>query len=296
MNNTIRIDPKKFLSDIEELWKLIGRSNCLPDNIYGIPRGGIPVALELSRMMHLPIVATPTEGSLIVDDLVDSGETLKKFPAHVTAVLYKKPHSPEPSFHVETLDGWIEFFYEKTEQDMEDNIRRMLEYIGEDPNREGLKDTPKRVIKMYNEVFGGYKRDESELFKAVFTSDIDSMVVVKDMPFYSHCEHHLVPFFGTAHIGYIPNGKVLGLSKFARLVRVFAKRLQIQERLTVQVADAIEKHLAPKGVMVILEAQHLCMSMRGVRKPNTKAVTSVAKGAFKESEKTRAEFMRLVYG
>lgn len=177
---------------------------------------------------------------------------------------------------------------------MERTIKSLLSRLGEDPEREGLVNTPKRVAEFYREITSGYEAEPDKLFEAVFTSDMDQMVIVKDIVFYSLCEHHMVPFFGVAHIGYIPDGKVLGLSKFARLVELFAARLQIQERLTKQVADAILEHLSPLGVIVVIEARHLCMEMRGVRKPGTQTVTSYAMGVMRENASARNEFLQLI--
>jgi len=174
-------------------------------------------------------------------------------------------------------------------------ILSLLETIkGETWFREGLKETPKRVAKMYDEIFSGYSKKPKDVLGKVFETDNDQMVVVKDIDFYSHCEHHLVPFFGKVHIGYIPNGKVLGLSKFARLVEIYARRLQIQEQMTFQIASAIEKHLKPAGVIVIVEAQHLCMAMRGVQKLNSKTITSSISGSFKENPTAKDEFLYLI--
>lgn len=177
--------------------------------------------------------------------------------------------------------------------DKEQIIKNILECIGEDFKREGLKDTPKRVSKMWDEVFSGYHMKEEDLFKAIFTSKTREMVIVKDIPFYSHCEHHMIPFFGQIHIGYIPNGRVLGLSKFARLCDLFAKRLQIQEELTCQIADSLAKNLQPKGVMVVIKAEHLCMAMRGVKKPGSKTITSAIRGEFQDNA-VRNEFLQLI--
>jgi GTP cyclohydrolase I len=174
-------------------------------------------------------------------------------------------------------------------------IARLLGSIkGENPNREGLSDTPKRVSKMYGEIFSGYGKNPKDVLKATFKTDNDSMVIIKDIDYYSHCEHHMVPFFGKVHIGYIPNKKVLGLSKFARLVEVFARRLQIQEQMTHQIAEAIWEYLKPKGVIVVVEGVHLCMAMRGVQKLNSKTITSAVRGTFKTNVSTREEFLKLI--
>lgn len=176
-------------------------------------------------------------------------------------------------------------------------VREILEAIGEDPDRDGLLDTPKRVAKAYAEFFAGLHQDAAEHLSTTFDIEHDEMVLVKDIPFYSTCEHHLVPFYGTAHIGYIPGkgGKVTGLSKLARLVEVFARRPQVQERLTTQIVDALVEHLEPSGAIVVIECEHMCMSMRGVRKPGAKTVTSAVRGQLRETA-TRAEAMSLILG
>jgi GTP cyclohydrolase I len=171
----------------------------------------------------------------------------------------------------------------------------ILEAIGEDPNREGLKDTPARVARMYNEIFCGLVEDPKEHLQVLFTEDHEEMVLVKDIPFYSMCEHHLLPFFGQAHVAYIPRkGKITGLSKLARTVETIAKRPQLQERLTCAIADMITECLNPLGVMVVVEAEHMCMTMRGVKKPGSMTLTSAVRGLFQTSEATRAEAFSLI--
>jgi GTP cyclohydrolase I len=178
---------------------------------------------------------------------------------------------------------------------MQDAIRKLLVDLGEDPDREGLRDTPKRVEKAYTFLTSGYRADiDNVLNNALFTVDYSEMVIVKDIDFYSLCEHHLLPFFGKCHVAYIPTNKVIGLSKIPRLVDVFARRLQVQERLTNQIADIIQEKIAPLGVAVVMEATHLCMSMRGVEKQNSFAVTSAMQGAFRNNARTRMEFLELI--
>jgi GTP cyclohydrolase IA len=178
---------------------------------------------------------------------------------------------------------------------MQDLIRKLLADLGEDPAREGLRDTPKRVEKAYKFLTSGYGADiEKVLNNALFTVDYSEMVIVKDIDFYSLCEHHLLPFFGKCHVAYIPSDKVIGLSKIPRLVDVFARRLQVQERLTNQIADTINDTIAPLGVAVVMEATHLCMSMRGVQKQNSFAVTSAMQGVFRNNARTRMEFLELI--
>jgi len=178
---------------------------------------------------------------------------------------------------------------------MQELITSLLAELGEDPLREGLRDTPKRVEKSLRFLTSGYEADIDEVINnALFTVDYSEMVIVKDIDFYSLCEHHLLPFFGKCHIAYIPQQKVIGLSKIPRLVDVFARRLQVQERLTHQIAQVIEERIAPLGVAVVMEATHLCMSMRGVEKQNSFAVTSAMLGAFRENARTRMEFLDLI--
>ena len=173
-------------------------------------------------------------------------------------------------------------------------IRLLLEAIGEDINREGLKDTPDRISEMCNELFGGIGKNAAGHLGVTFNTESNEMVLEKDITFYSICEHHLLPFFGKAHIAYIPDGKVVGLSKLARTVETYARRPQIQEHLTAQIADAVMEFLQPKGVMVIMEAEHLCMSMRGVSKPGTKTVTYLCRGEFEEDKSLQAAVFQLI--
>ena len=178
---------------------------------------------------------------------------------------------------------------------MQNEIRKILLAIGEDPDREGLKDTPKRVEKSLKFLTSGYRQNIDELINgAIFTEECNDMIIVKNIEFYSLCEHHMLPFYGKCHIGYIPQGKVFGVSKLARIVDCFARRLQLQERLTRQVADIILKTINPLGVGVVMEAQHMCMTMRGVEKQESLMVTSAMLGAFRSSNNTRSEFLSLI--
>jgi len=178
---------------------------------------------------------------------------------------------------------------------MEHLIRQLLKEIGEDPSREGLDKTPARVAKAWEYLTSGYRQSASDVLnEALFTEEYDEMVVVKDIDLYSMCEHHLLPFFGKCHIAYMPSKKIVGLSKLPRLVEMFARRLQVQERLTTQIAQTLNEILQPRGVAVVIEALHMCMLMRGVEKQNSKAVTSAMLGQFRERPETRAEFMELI--
>src|SRR6202451_3493343 len=176
-------------------------------------------------------------------------------------------------------------------------VREILVAIGEDPERDGLRDTPGRVARAYAEQFAGLRQRPADVLTTVFDAGHDEMVIVKDIEVYSTCEHHLVPFVGVAHIGYIPNvkGQITGLSKLARLVDVYARRPQVQERMTSQIADSLLDTLEPRGVIVVVEAEHLCMSMRGVRKPGARTVTSAVRGVFRDNDVTRAEAMSLIH-
>jgi GTP cyclohydrolase I len=180
---------------------------------------------------------------------------------------------------------------------IQEGVRLILEGVGEDPEREGLKKTPARVAKMYAECFAGLYENPAEFFETTFDEHHEEMVLVRDIPFYSMCEHHLAPFFGKAHVAYIPakDGHICGLSKLARLVDTFAKRPQVQERLTSQVADTLIEQLHPQGVIVVIEAEHLCMSMRGIKKPGSRTTTSAVRGIFQRNQATRAEALSLIF-
>jgi GTP cyclohydrolase I len=178
---------------------------------------------------------------------------------------------------------------------IEKGVRLILEGIGEDPERSGIKDTPHRVAMMYEEIFAGLKTPSEEILKYIEGESHDEMVLLKDIPFYSVCEHHLLPFIGKAHVAYIPSGgKIVGLSELAKAVEILAKRPQVQERLTTQLVDLIMDRLKPKGAMVIIDAEHLCMSMRGVKKPGSRTVTSAVRGLFRTKQSTREELLELI--
>lgn len=177
---------------------------------------------------------------------------------------------------------------------IEEGVTLILEGIGEDASRPGLKDTPNRVARMYLEIFSGLKTPDEDLLKPIEGETHDEMVLLKDIPFYSVCEHHLLPFFGKAHIAYIPSGKIVGISELVKALELLAKRPQVQERLTSQLADIILQRLKPKGCMVIIDAEHLCMSMRGIKKPGSKTVTSAVRGIFRSKQSTRDEMLELI--
>ena len=175
-------------------------------------------------------------------------------------------------------------------------VRQIIDAIGEDPQREGLVETPRRIAEMYCELFSGLSSDPVEVLRSGFQEEREDMVVLRDIPFYSLCEHHFLPFYGLVHIGYIPSGRVVGASKMGRVVEILAKRPQLQERLTTQIADTIVEALEPQGVAVVIQAEHLCMTMRGIKKPGSNIVTSANRGIFRRSPLTRSEFLSLVQG
>jgi len=264
---------------------------------YPVPRGGVPVAYALQSMVPMLLVEAPSEADVFIDDLIDSGSTCER---------YCDEHPGVPFFALldkrtdeQFKDQWIVFPWEVTDDGADasgnDIIVRLLQLVGENADREGLQETPARVVKAWRHWCSGYGKDPAKLLK-VFEDGgetYDQMVLVKDIPIYSHCEHHLAAIIGTASIAYIPNGKIVGLSKLSRLADMFARRLQVQERLTDQIADALFKHLEPKGVGVLIKARHLCMESRGICQQGHHTVTTALRGVIKDEPETRAEFLRL---
>jgi GTP cyclohydrolase I len=272
----------------------------LGPKMFPIPRGGVPAAYALKAADYrFEIVNDPAEADFFIDDLIDSGTTMQrwcdKYPEKPFIALIDKSGNTGSEF----AKGWIVFPWErgdeKETEGIEDNIIRLLQYIGEDPKRGGLLDTPKRVAKAWSDWSAGYGVDIPALLKTFEdgADGCDEMVVVKDIPFYTHCEHHMAPFFGTATIAYIPDGRIVGLSKLPRVVNAFARRLQVQERLTNQIADAIQTNLHPKGVGVVIRARHLCMESRGIQQQGHHTITSALRGVMRESAEARAEFLDL---
>lgn len=268
-----------------------GRRKC-----YAIPRGGVPVALALKNgITGFTLVETPEEADFFVDDIIDSGATAQKYQAQFpNKPFYGLIDKTNPE-HLEKYPGWIVFPWESTQENgLEDNVRRLLQCVGEDASREGLLETPARVAKAWLQTWAsGYSKDPATILK-VFEDGGESYtgaVTVKDIPIYSHCEHHLAPIFGTVTISYIPDGKIVGLSKLSRIADMYARRLQVQERLTDQIADALWEHLKPKGVGVQIKARHMCMESRGICQQGHHTVTTSLRGVMLSDALARSEFL-----
>lgn len=261
--------------------------------VYGVPKGGM---IATSFMDRCRVTHSPDMADFILDDIVDSGYT-KEY--------YNKRYPSLPFFSLFTKEDkseWIVFPWEADhpmgEENIQQNIVRQLQYIGEDPEREGLRGTPDRIVKSWGELYSGYNEDPEKLIVTFGNEKYNQLVLLKDIELYSMCEHHMLPFMGKAHIAYIPgkgeDGRVLGISKLARLLDVYARRLQIQERLTEQVTEFLMNHANTLGAACIIEASHLCMRMRGCSKQNSVMVTSSMKGVFFDVESARMELLMLV--
>lgn len=264
---------------------------------YAVPRGGIPVAYLLQGLVGFHITSNPADADIFIDDLIDSGSTCERYcdeyPGKPFFALLDK--RTDEQFRGE----WIVFPWEVTDEGADDSgtdvITRLLQLVGENPSREGLLETPARVVKAWRHWCSGYGKNPADLLK-VFedgAEGCDQMVVRKDIPIYSHCEHHLAAIIGKCTIAYIPRGKVLGLSKLDRLADMFARRLQVQERLTNQIADALMEHLDPVGVGVWISARHLCVESRGVASSNSETITTALRGCIRDQDAARAEFLAL---
>jgi GTP cyclohydrolase I len=261
---------------------------------YPVPRGGVPAALALKEAIpwDIELVDCPQQADFILDDLIDTGATELRLAGE----------TPVPFFALidkrtwEHGRDWVVWPWEGTaEVGIEDHIVRLLQYVGEDPERGGLAETPARVSAAWAFWCNGYDKDPADVLK-VFedgAEGVDEMVVVNNLPFYTHCEHHMAPFFGTATIAYLPNKKIVGLSKLSRVLDIFARRLQVQERLTCQVADALMQHLQPMGCGVVINARHLCMESRGICQQGHSTTTSALRGIFKTDASVRSEFLGL---
>lgn len=288
--------PKKYLNNSEIITRCADIAVSIPADklFYGVPRGGIAPTYYIAAMAAGYITDNPAEADYIIDDLIDSGSTRS----------YYKSRWPKARFlflydHSEEKKEWLVFPWEVTREGNDksavDIFTRLLELVGEDPNREGLVDTPKRMEKMYLEITSGYQEDPANYFRTFEENaeSYDEMIILDPIPFFSMCEHHMAPFFGDVYIGYIPDKKFAGLSKFVRTVGTFARRLQIQERMTHQIAECLEKYVQPKGVAVIIKARHLCMEMRGVKTHGVYTTTSALKGVMMSDTKARNEFLQL---
>ena len=263
--------------------------------IYGIPRGGIPVAYLLQKFAMINLANSPEQADVIVDDVIGTGATRTRYQAEYPS----KPfltlgNNLDPP---KSDDEWLVFPWERTEdghdESATDIVTRLLDYVGEDASREGLKETPKRVLKAWSEWTAGYGQDPADVMKvfADGAESYDEMVTVKNIPFYSMCEHHMAPFFGTATISYLPDKKVIGLSKLSRVLQIFSRRLQVQERITTQVVQALQDGLNPLGVGVLLKARHLCMESRGISQQGSETITTGLRGKFLTDPEVRAEFL-----
>jgi len=286
---------KKAKIEIDELMATIehrlGAKSRRTEKIFGIPKGGWNIAYLLAASGYGEITYDVREATLIVDDIVDSGRTKDRYRALNEKAKFFAPFdkTKEPDL------PWIVFPWDEGESNsIEDCVVRQLQFMGEDVNREGLLETPKRVVKSWGKIFGGYKEDPKDHIKLFSADGCDEVVLLKNIEFYSSCEHHMQPFFGKAHIAYIPNKKVIGVSKLARILEVYTRRLQIQERIGTQVADVLWKELNPLGAACVLEAKHFCMVCRGVEKQNSTMITSALRGVFKKDAKARSELMSMI--
>jgi GTP cyclohydrolase I len=290
----INYGAKLFERDVEILAQNISLNSY--SAIYGVPRGGIPLACALSQRLNIPLVTDPPmkrnfkRACLIVDDVVDSGRTRMKYKDFDFVAIHVKKNTPPlcyPTLYAELIDGWVDYFWETNDSSgVEDNIVRMIQYIGDDPLRSGMLETPARVVKSWKEIFAGYDQSPKDVFKTFDDEREDfkfgGLVYLKNIEFYSTCEHHWLPFLGTAFIAYIPNGPVIGTSKMARLLDIYARRFQMQERIGEQVTKDLMEHLNPIGAACLIEAKHLCIACRGVKKQHSEMGYSSLKGVFLE--------------
>jgi GTP cyclohydrolase I len=297
--NLLWSDCQTYARDVaKNIMNLFNMRRAITLRLYGVPRGGIFAAQlvhhELTKMVGQGVTVSLQEDPIcsdyIIDDIVDSGRTRDSLQSLEKPffALYDK---------IEKRDtDWIVFPWERMSKESgpEENVARIIEYFGEDPKREGLKETPRRVVLAYEHLLGGYAKKVESIFKAFEDGTCDEMVISKNIEFYSMCEHHMLPFFGKAHIAYIPNGKIIGLSKLARILDIFSRRLQVQERLTTEITAALDEHLKPKGSACIIDAKHLCCMSRGVGKQHSSMMTSSLTGVFRESSIVRGELLSLI--
>lgn len=288
---------ERYNKDIESLANIIFNSGKKYNSVYGIPRGGYYVAIELSHYLGIPVVNAPQKHTLVVDDICDSGATIAPYDNYDTAVVYVRPYSKQKvTFYCVETENWILFPDEK-ETGIEDHIRRILSYIGEDPTREGLVGTPDRIVRMYAEIFRGYDPAQKPKI-TTFENDMQSTDIVFDTgDYYSMCEHHMMPFFGKYYFAYIPkeNGRILGISKIARVVGYCSARLQLQERLARDIVNMLTEALdgQVEGMAIVMRGTHMCKTMRGV-KNNGQMTVSYLSGCFKTDTDARTEFYKLI--
>jgi len=289
-----RITWAEFTRDCGGLVEEIRRAGLRVSGVFGVPSGGCHVAQIVAHALEVPVLDEPERDCVVVDDLIDSGKTIQSYSArgHMCLTLYRKPHSP-PGYGIRTLSGWLQFPWEHSGRP-EDAVTRLLEFIGEDPTRDGLIKTPERVCRAFAEMTAGYAQTAKDILGTVFETEYDQVIMLRDIQFSSLCEHHMLPFSGLATVAYLPGtGKVVGISKLARLVQMHAKRLQIQERMTSDIADDVMNILSAKGAAVIIRAKHLCMGCRGIKDPVASMVTSEMRGLFREDATARAELFSL---
>jgi len=287
-------DEEKYILSWAEFFVLLDEYDKAGTTIYGVPKGGM---IATGWLQEAKVVWKPEQANVILDDLIDSGATKSYYErlypkAKFVALLDKKKLG---------IKNWVVWPWEKDhpmgEDTIQQNIVRMLQYLGEDVDREGLLDTPDRVVRSWQEIFAGYHQDLESITTTFESDSYDQIILLKDIELYSMCEHHMLPFFGKAHVAYIPQGPkgpLLGISKLARLVDMYSKRLQIQERIGMQVTAALRSMVNPLGSACIIEAEHLCMRMRGVNKQESKLTTSSLTGVFKDKPEARAELMQLI--
>jgi len=291
----------EFERDVQTLAQEIrlkqNRANIFYKGIYAVPRGGIPLGMALSHELDISLIEllpVHLDGLvLVVDDLVDSGKTREQYKGYDYACLHVKNHtisSAFPTYYVSVVDDWIEYWWEKGEHPVEDIVLRLIEYIGENPNREGLRETPQRVAKMYKEVFSGYVLKPPKI--TCFENKRQGGLIIDRGYFYSFCEHHIIPFFGDFYFGYIPDKLIVGASKIDRTVDYYSNRLQIAETLCADILDRIEEEIKPRGSILIMTGRHLCKEMRGVKKHNSPFETIEARGILlKNEDGCKDEFM-----
>ncbi|MFX1537628.1 MAG: GTP cyclohydrolase I FolE [Promethearchaeota archaeon] len=286
--NKVHITWQEIQSRLDKLESIFDHKK-----VYGVPKGGMILSSFIRSWCY--IQWKPEDADIILDDLIDSGATLE----HYQKLYPDKPFYALFDKRSEYKNQWLVMPWEadhpgQHKDSIQQNIIRQLQYIGEDPNREGLKETPNRIVRSWDEIFCGYNQNPEELFTTFTADGYNQIVLLKNFEIYSMCEHHMLPFFGKAHVAYIPNKKVIGISKLARLVDVYARRLQIQERIGQQVTDDLTKYLQPQGAACIIEATHMCMRMRGVNKQNSIMTTSSMRGAFMDKPSAREELMQLI--